>query len=161
MLWGLSNGFIIIIIICYHYKTLYFSWLKISLKAKIIPTGLFILLSKTKSSSSLKPNLSTSGWIPVGGGDCTLYRGIRSLPTKELYPEYDTRLHLSVRFQFARSGESKVPLHYHYSQVHFDLEWKYLLISYLWVKLFVFDRNNWYHITKLFVFDGAVCQKNR
>ena len=33
------------------------------------------------------------------------------------------------------SGESEVPFYCHYSQVHSNLEWQYLLGSRLWVKL--------------------------
>ena len=34
---------------------------------------------------------------------------------------YDTKLHLVVGLQFWRSGECRIPLHSHYSQVHSGL----------------------------------------
>ena len=33
-------------------------------------------------------------------------------------PCYDTKLHLMVRLKFWRYGDYKIPLHYHYFQVH-------------------------------------------
>ena len=36
---------------------------------------------------------------------------------------HNTKLHLMVRFQFWKSGEFEVLLHYHYSQVYSDWEW--------------------------------------
>ena len=50
-----------------------------------------------------------------------------------------------------------IPLHYHYSQVHSDAEWQYLLGYNLGVisvrKLLVLNRNTWNHktVNKLFV----------
>ena len=41
----------------------------------------------------------------------------------EIYPGYNVKLHLVVRFQFRRPGECGVLLHRHYSQVHSDPEW--------------------------------------
>ena len=53
---------------------------------------------------------------------------------KKKCPVYDTKLHLMVKLQFWRSVEFGVPLHCHYALIHFDLEWQYLLGSYLFVK---------------------------
>ena len=39
------------------------------------------------------------------------------------WPEYDTKLHLIVRLKSWTFGECGVLFHYHYSEVHFDLEW--------------------------------------
>ena len=67
--------------------------------------------------------------------ECTPYRRVRLLPPT---PEkigcsaYDTKLHLVMRLYFKRSRECGVPLHCHYSQVHSDPEWLYLLGSHLW-----------------------------
>ena len=36
---------------------------------------------------------------------------------------------------FLEFEECRVPFHYHYSQVHVDSEWWYLLGYYLWIKL--------------------------
>ena len=48
-------------------------------------------------------------------------------------PGYDTKLHLILRFQSWSSRKCGVLLHCHYSQVHFNLKWLYLLGFYLWV----------------------------
>ena len=47
---------------------------------------------------------------------------------------YDTKIYLMIRLLFWSSGECEITLHCHYSQVHSDLEWWYLLGSHLWVK---------------------------
>ena len=52
---------------------------------------------------------------------------------------YDTKLHLMVKLQFWRSGERRVMLYCHYSQVNFNPDCLYRLVSYRWVKLFAFD----------------------
>ena len=49
-------------------------------------------------------------------------------------PGYDTKLHMMAMFHFWRFGECRIPLHWHYSQVHSDLVWCYLLGSHLWIK---------------------------
>ena len=47
---------------------------------------------------------------------------------------YDIKLHSMVRLLFLSSRECWVTLHCHYSQVHSDSEWLYMLGSHLWVK---------------------------
>ena len=42
---------------------------------------------------------------------------------KKGFHEYDSKLHLMIRFEFWKSCEHGVPFHCHYSQVHSDLEW--------------------------------------
>ena len=48
--------------------------------------------------------------------------------------------HVIMRLQFWSSGECRVFLHSHYSQVHSDPEWKYLLGSHLRIKSFNHSR---------------------
>ena len=49
-------------------------------------------------------------------------------------PGCDTKLHLMVRLQSWSYGECGALFQYHYSQVHSELEWQYLLESNLWIK---------------------------
>ena len=67
-------------------------------------------------------------------------------------PGYDTKLYLMVNLQPRNDGECGLPLHYHYSQVHSDLEWKYLSGSHLCVKLKLFN-----HLLKIISYT-AVCK---
>ena len=52
-------------------------------------------------------------------------------------PGYGIKLHLTMRLPWVSSMECGEPLYYHYFQVHFNLEWKYLLEYYL--------PGNWIH----------------
>ena len=58
----------------------------------------------------------------------------KCIPHGEGFPEYDIKLHQEMRPKFWRFGECGVSLHCHYSKVHTDPEWYYLLGSHLWVK---------------------------
>ena len=49
------------------------------------------------------------------------------IPPPKVYLEYETKLHLMVKFQFKRSTEFRVLIHCHYYQVHTDPLWKWLL----------------------------------
>ena len=63
-----------------------------------------------------------------------LCKGVRSSPPT-LTSILDMALNnLMVRPQSSRLGESEVPLHSHYSQVHTDLEWLHLLRSHFLIK---------------------------
>ena len=55
-------------------------------------------------------------------------------PQKKRYSGYDTKWNAIVRLHFRISEQCGVTLHSHYSQVHSDSEWLYLLRSFLWVK---------------------------
>ena len=50
--------------------------------------------------------------------------GASNIPTPKMRClMYDTKQHLMVSLRFWRSEESRAPLHFHYSQIHSDLEW--------------------------------------
>ena len=66
--------------------------------------------------------------------NCIPCSRVRLTPKKGKGFEFDTKLHLMVKLQFQSSGECGVHLHCHYSQVHSDPEWYYLLGSHLWIK---------------------------
>ena len=64
--------------------------------------------------------------------DCIPEKSVR-LPPNEC-PRYDTKLYLMVRIQFWNFEECGVTLHCHYSLVHSDPEWYYLLEFHLQIK---------------------------
>ena len=75
--------------------------------------------------------------IPVGLG-CRIHqlhlcRGVNMLPPSMSILDM-TLNYLMLRLQSWSSGKCGVPLHCHYSQVHSDLEWWYLLGSHLLIK---------------------------
>ena len=77
----------------------------------------FVHFIKSNASSNVLPTrLLISIPLSQQGLDCII-------TTKKGCPEYDIKLHLVVKLQFGISGEDGVPLPYHYSQVHSNLEW--------------------------------------
>ena len=74
------------------------------------------------------------------------------LPTeKNKCPEYSTKLHFMVWREISRSRDlergNEVLFHCHYSQIHSDPEWLYLLLFYRWLRYIclkvIHIRNTW------------------
>ena len=89
---------------------------------------------KYKTLFILCPNTEKLNYFPhcywdLENADFIPYKEIRFSPLKKIsgYHMYDIKLHLMVKLQFWRSKKCGIFLHCHYSQVHFDLEWLYLL----------------------------------
>ena len=69
-----------------------------------------------------------SCWFSLEYADYISFRRGK-IPQKKGCLKYDTKLHPIVKLQFLQ-----LHLHCHYSQVHSDLEWWYLLGTHLWIK---------------------------
>ena len=68
-----------------------------------------------------------------------------------IFPWYDTKLHFIMRLLFSSSGECKIPVHYHYPQVHCD-PFRVFSINQIdkLSKLFIFSWTIWYGLFSLF-----------
>ena len=76
------------------------------------------------SFNLLSANLLYSQIMKFEYADYICSRRLRpALPQKKECPGYNTKLHLVVRFQLWRSGECRVCIHCHYSQIHSEPDW--------------------------------------